>query len=257
MGRLEKKVALITGGASGIGRRACERFAEEGATVVVADLREDGAVATAAALGGDALGLQADVTDRASVRALIDAVAARHGRLDVLVNNAGVTIVGAVHDLTEEEWDRELDVNLKSVFLMTKAAWPHLVGSGGSIVNTASVAALWAIPADAAYCASKAGVMMLTKCLALDGAPHGVRANCVCPGYIDTPMIQGYFDDQEDPAASRRFAEGIHPLGRLGFPGDIAEGMVWLASDQAQWVTGTALTIDGGLTAGVWAAPDA
>jgi NAD(P)-dependent dehydrogenase (short-subunit alcohol dehydrogenase family) len=119
-------------------------------------------------------------------------------------------------------------------------------------VSTASIAGLWAIPDDAAYCASKAGVIMLTKCLALDGAKAGIRANCVCPGFIQTPMIDGYFADQADPAASREFAVGLHPLGRLGDPLDIADGFVYLASDEARWVTGTALTVDGGLTAGIW-----
>lgn len=252
MTRLHNKIALVTGGASGIGRRTCERFAEEGATVVVADRDEAGARDVAATLGGGASAVTVDVADSVSAAAAIQTVIDRHGRLDTLVNNAGVTIVGAVHALSEEEWDREMDVNVKSVYLMSKHAWPHLLQSRGSIVNTASIAALWAIPADAAYCASKAAVMMLTKCLALDGAKAGVRANCVCPGYIDTPMIQGYFDDQPDPDQARSFAENMHPLGRLGFPGDIAEAFVYLASDQASWVTGTALTVDGGLTAGVW-----
>lgn len=252
MTRLQGKIALVTGGASGIGRRTCERFAEEGATVVAADIDEVGAQETAEAIGAGATALHVDVADSVSATRAVKAVIERHNRLDTLVNNAGVTIVGAVHELSEAEWDREMNVNVKSVFLMTKAAWPYLLESKGSIVNTASIAAHWAIPADAAYCASKAAVMMLTKCLALDGARDGVRANCVCPGYIDTPMIQGYFADQPDPMAARAFAENMHPLGRLGFPGDIAEAMVYLASDQASWVTGTALTVDGGLTAGIW-----
>ncbi len=252
MKRLEGKIALVTGGGSGIGRRACERFVEEGATVAVADLDLAAAEETAAALGEQAFAVHVDVARGESARACVEAVLARFGRLDCLVNNAGVTIVGAVHELSEEQWDKEMDVNVKGVFLMSKVAWDALVETKGNIVNTASIAAHWAIPNDAAYCASKAAVMMLTKCLALDGATAGVRANSVCPGYIDTPMIQGYFDDQPDPQAARSFAEGMHPLGRLGAPGDIAEAMVYLASDQAGWVTGTALTVDGGLTSGVW-----
>jgi NAD(P)-dependent dehydrogenase (short-subunit alcohol dehydrogenase family) len=252
MGRLDHKVTLITGGASGIGRRTSERFAEEGALVAVADINGAGAQETASTLGNSAIGMSVDVTDRGSAVAAVAGVLEHFGRLDVLVNNAGVTIVGGVHELEEDQWDRELAVNLKSVYLMSKAAWSHLVTTKGTIVNTASIAALWAIPSDAAYCASKAGVLMLTKCLALDGASLGVRANCVCPGFIDTPMIEGYFDDQPDPAVARRFAESIHPLGRLGYPVDVAEGILYLASEQARWVTGTALTVDGGLTAGVW-----
>ena len=123
---------------------------------------------------------------------------------------------------------------------------------GGAILSTASIAGMWAIPADAAYCASKAAVIMLTKCMALDGANDKIRAACVCPGFINTPMIEGYFADQPDPAEARVFAEKLHPLGRLGDPVDIAEAFVYLASPQANWVTGTALVVDGGLTSGIW-----
>lgn len=250
--RLEGKVAIVTGAGSGIGRRTAQRFAEEGARVVVADWREDAAQETAAGLEG-ALAVRMDVTDAASIAAGVERAVAAFGGLDAIVCNAGVTIVGGVMDLDEEQWDRELATNLKSVYLCARAVWPHLEArGGGSILATASIAGLWAIPADAAYCASKAGVIMLVKCMALDGAKQNIRANCVCPGFIETPMIQGYFDDQDDPAASRAFAERLHPLGRLGDPGDIADGFVYLASDDARWVTGTALTVDGGLTSGIW-----
>jgi len=251
--RLRGKVALVTGAGSGIGARTAERFAEEGARVACADLRGDAARATAAGLGGEAIGLELDVTSPAAIAAGLEAVAGRFGGLDVVVNNAGVTIVGAAHALEEADWDRELDTNLKSVYLVSKAAWPLLAArGGGAILNTASIAGLWAIPDDAAYCASKAGVIMLTKCMALDGAKAGIRVNCVCPGFIQTPMIDGYFADQPDPDAARAFAASIHPLGTLGRPGDIADGFVYLASDEASWVTGTALVVDGGLTSGIW-----
>jgi NAD(P)-dependent dehydrogenase (short-subunit alcohol dehydrogenase family) len=252
-GRLQGKVALVTGAGSGIGKRTALRFAEEGALVAAADLRGETAEATAAELGGGALGLALDVTQAASIEAGLDALLERFGGLDVVVNNAGVTIVGAAHELEEADWDRELATNLKSIYLVSKAAWPHLVArGGGAILTTASIAGIWAIPADAAYCASKAGAIMLTKCMALDGAKAGIRVNCVCPGFIETPMIQGYFADQPDPEAARSFAIGIHPLGRLGEPRDIADAFVYLASDEASWVTGTALVVDGGLTSGIW-----
>jgi NAD(P)-dependent dehydrogenase (short-subunit alcohol dehydrogenase family) len=257
MGRLEGIVALVTGAGSGIGRQTASCYAAEGAVVVAADLKGDTAAETATAIeadGGRATSLQMDVTDAASIKAGIDDVVARHGGLDVVINNAGITIVGAAHDLDEDEWDRELAINLKSVYLVSQAAWPHLKQrGGGAILSTASIAGLWAIPADAAYCASKAGVIMLTKCMALDGARDGIRAACVCPGFIETPMIQGYFADQSDPEEARRFATGIHPLGCLGTPEDIAEAFVYLGSPQAKWVTGTALVVDGGLTSGIWA----
>ncbi len=249
--RLEGKAAMITGAGSGIGRETARRFASEGATVACADLRPDAAAETARELDGVAVTV--DVADRASVERAVEEAASALGGLDVVVCNAGVTIVGSVLDLDEEQWDRELAVNLKSVYLCAKAAWPHLrARGGGSILATASVAGLWAIPADAAYCASKAGVIMLTKCLALDGAKENIRANCVCPGYTQTPMIDGYFEAQADPEGARRFAAGMHPLGRLGDPLDHANAFVYLASDEARWVTGSALVVDGGLTAGVW-----
>ena len=202
--------------------------------------------------GGRAAGGRMDVTRSAEIEAGVARTLDELGGLDIVVNNAGITIVGAAHDVSEDDWDRELAINLKSVYLVSKAAWPHLqANGGGSIVSTASIAGLWAIPDDAAYCASKAGVVMLTKCMAVDGAKDGIRVNCVCPGFIQTPMIDGYFADQADPQASRDFAVGLHPLGRLGEPRDIADGFVYLASDDARWVTGTALVVDGGLTTGI------
>lgn len=252
MHRLSGKVALITGSASGIGKRAAERFVEEGAFVAVADLNVAGAREVAEELADQAIAIELDVTDNASVSRALAAVVKACGRLDTLVNNAGVTIVGDVKSMSEVDWDREMATNLKSVFLCSRGAWDHLASSRGSIVNTSSIAATVALLADAAYCASKAGVLMLTKCMALDGAKVGIRANAVCPGFIDTPMIDGYFRDQADPEAARQMATDQHPLGRLGTPEDIAEGMVYLASDEARWVTGAALNIDGGLTSGLW-----
>jgi len=256
MGRLDRKVALVTGAGSGIGRRTALRYAQEGAVVVAADIRADAARETASLIeagAGAAQALEIDVTDAASVAAAVAAVCDAHGGLDVVVNNAGITIVGAAHRIVESDWDRELTINLKSVYLVSRAAWPHLVArGGGAILSTASIAGMWAIPEDAAYCASKAGVIMLTKCMALDGARAGIRVNCVCPGFIDTPMIEGYFDAQPDPQAARRSAIGLHPLGRLGTPLDIADAFVYLASDEARWVTGSALVVDGGLTSGIW-----
>lgn len=206
--------------------------------------------------GRQARSVCVDVTDARAVGEALARTEEELGRIDVVVNNAGVTIVGGVQELSSEQWDRELDINLKSVYLVSRAAWPAL-RAGGCILSTASIAGLWAIPNDAAYCASKAALIMLTKCMALDGARDGIRVNCVCPGFVQTPMIDGYFSDQADPNAARAFATGLHPLGRLGDPLDIADAFVYLASDEARWVTGTALVVDGGLTSGIWSGEEA
>ena len=238
-GRLAGKRAFVTGGASGIGAEIARRFWKEGADVVVGDLA-----------GGD---LTVDVRSRASVEDGIREGAERMGGLDTLVLNAGRPVVGTLHELDEADWDDGLATNLKSIYLCAKAAWSHLVESRGTILTTASVVGLWGSGNQAAYCASKAGAVMLTKCLALDGARNGVRANCVCPGFVETPMLERFLSEQPEPAVARAGAVGLHPLGRLGRPGDIAEAFVYLASDEARWVTGTALVVDGGLTSGIWA----
>jgi NAD(P)-dependent dehydrogenase (short-subunit alcohol dehydrogenase family) len=252
---LRGKAAFITGAGSGIGRAIARRFAEEGAMVVAADLVAETAAETARLIsdqGMQAIPICVDVTDAAGVEDALAQTVKELGGLDAVVNNAGITIVGAIDELSIDQWDREFDINLKSVFLVSRSAWPRLrQRGGGCILSTASIAGLWAIPHDAAYCASKAGVIMLTKCMALDGARDGIRVNCVCPGFVKTPMIDGYFADQPDPEAARAFATGLHPLGRLGEPVDIAEGFVYLASEEARWVTGTALVVDGGLTSGI------
>ena len=252
-GRLSGKVALITGAGSGIGRETAVRFAQEGATVACADIDPRTAAATASAIGASAFPIEIDITSPKSVQAGVDAAAARGGGLDSVINNAAINIVGAVHDLNEDDWDKGLATNLKSIYLMSKAAWPHLKArGGGSLTQAASIAGIQAMPDNAAYCASKAGVVMLTKCLALDGARDGIRANCVCPGFTETPMLASYYADQPDPAAARALTEKQHPLGRLGKPRDIADAYVYLASDEAAWVTGAALVVDGGLISGLW-----
>jgi NAD(P)-dependent dehydrogenase (short-subunit alcohol dehydrogenase family) len=251
--RLPGTIALVTGAGSGIGKETALRFANEGALVAAADVRGETARATADEIGTGALPLVMDVTRAESIGEAMKSTLEHFGGIDVVVNNAGVTIVGAAHALAEDDWDRELATNLKSIYLVSREAWPHLVArGGGAILNTASIAGIWAIPADAAYCASKAGAIMLTKCMALDGAKAGIRVNCVCPGFTETPMIEGYFADQPDPEAARAFATGLHPLGRLGKPRDIADAFVYLASAEAAWVTGAALVVDGGLTSGIW-----
>lgn len=250
--RLSGKVAVVTGAGSGIGVEIARRFAQEGASVVLADINRVAIEEVATECGPDALAVEVDVADGEAVAALFEDVRERFGGVDVLANNAGVTLVGAVDEVEEEAWDRGFDVNVKGVFLMMKAAWPLLVErSGGSIINMGSAAGLEGVPRNLGYCATKAAVVLMTRSSALDGGPLGIRVNCVCPGFVDTPMTEQFFANDDDPAAAREAAEANHPIGRLGRPKDIADAYVYLASDEASWVTGVALKVDGGLTAGL------
>ena len=253
--RLAGRNAVVTGAASGIGWETALRFAQEGAAVVCADLDAEGAESVAAEIagkGGAAHAAGADITSEADAARLAEEALAALGGIDVLVNNAGVTILGGVAELTEADWQREIDINLSGAYRVTKAFWPHLAeAGGGTILSTASIAGVVGVRQDAAYVASKAGLIMLTRCMALDGAPLGIRANCICPGFVHTPMFEDYLAEQADPEASLARCAGRTPLGRIGTTRDIADGFVYLASDDARWITGTALVIDGGLTIGL------
>jgi len=256
--RLAGKRAIVTGAASGIGRATALRFAEEGAAVMLADLDGGAAAGVAEQItgqGGSAFAERIDVTEPEDAERLIDAALSALGGLDILVNNAGVTILGGVAELSESAWQREFDTNLSSVYRVSKAAWPRLTAAGGGVIlSTASIAGVVAAPQDAAYVASKAGLIMLTRCMAIDGAAEKIRANCICPGFVDTPMFDGFLAEQPDPEDARARLAKRTPLGRIGTPRDIADGFLYLASDDAVWVTGAALVIDGGVTAGLPAA---
>jgi meso-butanediol dehydrogenase/(S,S)-butanediol dehydrogenase/diacetyl reductase len=237
------KVALVTGASRGIGAAIAQRFARDGAQVVGVSRtrsgREEGVEL-----------VQADMSRPDDVARLVEEVVQRHGRLDVLVNNAAVEHEGTVVDTTAEEWDHVMAVNLRSVFLGAKHAIPHLRQTGGVIVNIASVDGLWAEPSLAAYCAAKGGVIALTRAIAIDHGHEGVRCVCICPSYVATDMLEQFYDAQPDPAAARAQAAGLHPLGRISTPGEVAALAVWLSSDEAAFATGQAYTLDGGLTAG-------
>ncbi len=253
--RLIGKRALVTGGASGIGEATAARFAAESAAVAVADLDGAGAENGARRIrdkGGNAIGLAADVGDDTSVSAMVTRAWDALDGLDILVNNAAVPMVGTVETLAPDDWDRVLDIDLKSIYRASRAIWPRFrAAGGGAILNTASVAGIIGMAGQHGYSAAKAGVVALTKCLALDGAAHGIRVNCICPGFVETPMAVAFIEAQDAPAASRAAIEAAHPLGRMGKPDEIAAGFVYLASDEARWITGTALVIDGGLTSGL------
>jgi NAD(P)-dependent dehydrogenase (short-subunit alcohol dehydrogenase family) len=252
VGRLEGKVALITGAGNGMGRAASLLFAREGARVVVADARADDGRETVDAVradGGDAAFVAVDVADDAAVRAMVEFATATYGALHVLYNNAGVfpTDDGGVTETPEPTWDRVLDVNLKGVWLGCRHGIPALLESGGgSIVNVASfVALMGAATAQIAYTASKGGVVAMTREIAVEYARQGIRANALCPGPIDTPLLA---DLLRDPAQRARRMVHI-PMGRLGRADELARAALFLASDDSSFMTGTALVVDGGITA--------
>ena len=252
MGLLSERVALVTGAASGIGAACAARLAREGAHVAGLDIAapvDDSWSATAAAAPGASYH-EADIRDEDAIAAVVGEVVERFGRLDVLVNAAGVAGGGPVHTVTSEEWDRVLDVNLKGTFFACKHALvPMLEQNRGSIVNIASVEGLEGFEAGSAYNASKGGVVLLTRNLAIDYGRRGIRANCVCPGFIDTPLSRSIFDGEMGIYLDRIIEH--KPLGRLGRPDEIAAAAAFLASDEASFVTGHSLVVDGGLTAGL------
>jgi meso-butanediol dehydrogenase/(S,S)-butanediol dehydrogenase/diacetyl reductase len=247
--RFEGAVALVTGGGSGIGRATCERLAAERAHVWVADLDQPAAERVAKALPG-ARARQVDVSDFQQVERLVDGIMAESGRLDVLINNAGVTLGAPVWQTGPEQWAQVLAVNLTGVFYGCRAALPHMIRQRrGAIVSTASDAGLVGWPGQSAYCASKAGIVGLTRSVAMDAAPYGVRANCVCPAFTDTPLVEAWVQSQPDPATTRAQVASAQPLGRMGEPAEIAAAIAFLASEEASFITGVALPVDGGVTA--------
>lgn len=253
MGVLRGKVALVTGGAGAIGSATARRCAEEGARVVIAD--HDGARLAAAAAdlrrsGLDVVAIPVDVTSDASVRALVDAVRGSHGRLDVLFTSAGVLVSGSVVDTSLEDWQWTLAVNLTGTFLCAKYAVPlMLADGGGSIVLMSSTAGLVAEPAIAAYCASKGAIVMLGRQMAVDYARDGIRVNVVCPGWIDTPFNEPAIERAGGRDALGPFIETMIPMARQGHPDEVADVVVFLASDQSRLMTGSVVVADGGLTA--------
>jgi NAD(P)-dependent dehydrogenase (short-subunit alcohol dehydrogenase family) len=253
MGRLANKVAIVTGGASGIGEATCILFAREGARVLVVDIQVEKGRAVARSIGdagGRAEFLRADMALLAEVKAMIEFAETKFGRLDVLVNNAAVESPKPEVDTTEEEYDRIMDVNVKGVFFATKYAVPLMKkGGGGSIINISSAYGIIGSPGFAAYHASKGAVRLLTKSTALAHAREGVRANSIHPGAIDTPLLREAIDKSPDPKAIEAHFAAAQPIGRLGKPEEIAYGCLFLASDESRFCVGTELTIDGGMVA--------
>jgi NAD(P)-dependent dehydrogenase (short-subunit alcohol dehydrogenase family) len=250
--RLADKVTIVTGGGTGIGAAIARTFAHEGAKVTITGRRKellDEVADQIAAAGGHALAVPSSVTDEADVQRAVQATLATFGRADILVNNAGnLSHAGPLHETSDEIWDNVMDVFLKSVFRFSRAVIPHMQRQGGgSIVNIGSVLGLKAAPAFPVhpYAVAKAGVAMLTKTIAVHYAKDSIRCNCVAPALTETPLIESRLKD----AAVRKTMEAQYPLGRLGRPDDIAQAVLYLASDDAAWTTGTIVTVDGGIMA--------
>jgi NAD(P)-dependent dehydrogenase (short-subunit alcohol dehydrogenase family) len=244
--RLANKVALITGGGSGIGRAIALAFVREGARVVIAGRRKDRLEQVAREIGTNCLPVQADAGNTGDITKLANTSAERFGAIHVLVNNAALLFAGTAESHTEDEWDQTFNVNVRGVWLLSRAVLPHMRATGGgSIVNMASILSLVGAKNRAAYSASKGALLALTRAMDLDHAAEKIRVNCICPGIVDTDLVARFTPDEN----ARRLREALHPLGRFGQPEDVAHIAVFLASDESTWVTGSAFPVDGGYTA--------
>jgi NAD(P)-dependent dehydrogenase (short-subunit alcohol dehydrogenase family) len=252
--KLERRIAVVTGAGSGIGRAVAHGLSEEGARVVVADIlgiKAEEAAVEIRAKGGDARAFKADVADPLSVADLRAFVREAYGPLAILVNNAAIQVNKRIEDMTPEEWARQMAVNVGGVFLCSRAFLPDLRETRGVIINMSSVNGFFAEPACAGYCATKGAILAFTKAIAIDHAREGIRVHAICPGYINAGLAEEYFEAQSDPARARADAGSLHALGRIGQPSEIARAAVFLASDDASFMTGSPLIVDGGISAGL------
>ncbi|UCC40211.1 MAG: SDR family oxidoreductase [Candidatus Aminicenantes bacterium] len=247
---LEGKIAIITGAASGIGLGTAKRLAEAGACAALFDIDESGgekAVMEIKNLGGVAKFYRCDVTSSTDCKKVTEDVMQDFNRIDILFNNAGIVLRKNIIDLSEEEWDRVLKINLKAIYLLSHHVIPHMIKNGrGSIINTGSGWGLKGGPNAAAYCASKGGVVNLTRAMAIDHGKDNIRVNCICPGDIDTPLLHGEAAQLGEDEAKFLEEAADRPLGRVGVPEDIANAVLYFASDMSSWVTGSVLVVDGG-----------
>jgi NAD(P)-dependent dehydrogenase (short-subunit alcohol dehydrogenase family) len=251
---LKNKVALVTGGSSGIGLAIAERFLKEGAKVVItgrSKQRCDDALKYLETLAKDAVGsLAGDVSKWNDVQQMVEHTVNRFGRIDILINNAGIYLDKRIEETTEEEWDQVININLKGVFLCCKAAYSHFKKQGnGTIVNMSSDSGISGNPDEAAYCASIGGVTNLTRAMALDYAKENIRVNAICPAIIHTPMLQREIEMQDDKEAYLKEMDELHPIGRVGRPEEVAYAVLMVAADEASFITGANIAVDGGFTA--------
>jgi NAD(P)-dependent dehydrogenase (short-subunit alcohol dehydrogenase family) len=252
--KLKERVAVITGSGSGIGRASAIEFAQAGARVVVVDINGGAGRETAARIasgGGTAIAVETDVSSPESVQRLVAETLRQFGAVHVLMNNAAIQVNKTVEDTEVEEWNREMAVNVGGVFLCSKYFLRHLRATKGTIINMSSVNGFFTEPMCAGYCATKAAIIGLTKAMAIDHGKEGIRVNCICPGYIDAGLAEGYFEAQPDPQAARAAAGKLHALWRIGAPEEVGRAAVFLASDDASFITGAALTVDGGFSSGL------
>lgn len=252
--KLNGKIAVVTGAAAGIGRAIAQCFCEEGSKVVLVDIdgtRVDSAAADLRAKGADVRSFKADVADPSSVNDLHVFVNEVFGPLSILVNNAAIQINKLIEETTPEEWARQMAVNVGGVFLCTRAFLTDLRETRGVIINMSSVNGFFAEPACAGYCATKGAILAFTKAIAIDHGKEGIRVHAICPGYIDAGLAEAYFESQPNPAKAREEAGSLHALGRIGQPSEIGRAAVFLASNDASFMSGSAMVVDGGFSAGL------
>lgn len=251
--KMKDKVAIVTGSSKGIGEGIARVFSQEGAKITVISRHVEEGLSVAKELGSDegrAIYVQTDVTDSKSIQNMINKTVEAFGRLDVLVNNAGYHLSKSVENTSEEEWDFILKTNLYSTFLCSKYAIPHLKKTKGNIIHISSMVGLVGQPNAGAYSATKGGQIAMAKNMAIDLAKYGVRVNVICPGWIETPLVEDWFGQQDDPEGSRKYIYSQHPLGRIGTSEECGRAALYLATEDASFVTGITLNIDGGITLG-------